>query len=465
MKLPFVVCVLLLAYTAHCVTFQWGTNPSNDAEHGACSLSEPCAASTASSSAGQNVIIDVDEQNSSPPAPRIFYELVRITPHPDSSFGHDEVRLAIDYGPTPLKASAACNERSSELPSSRLDPTSVTEIVLVDSATVASQGDISTNSSLNLGVPSCSAVDLTTEGADPQPLSSQDPKPASFLTWKRGAKPLDTRVLTKKSRASIKETRFEKRKQSQGSTSQCTINNATTLKSPATVATVAEPDLPPRPRRPGKELATEQDSTPSPGVDIKETETEETGIIEKTVAKEKRKSSVDDSFTERSLKLHKTEETRKFLPQWTTGRDWLVFDESTSTMKCSLCIENGFDNAFTRGCASIRVIRIMEHERPITGQGKMSDHAFAEQCSKRDQEQFRLAQNNAIVSQKTGTLNAMHQAYILAKQDIALANFPEMIAGVEGFYITDDLQAKLNIGSEEYRNHVMCQEFVISLLG
>ncbi|KAK3266037.1 hypothetical protein CYMTET_25316 [Cymbomonas tetramitiformis] len=93
----------------------------------------------------------------------------------------------------------------------------------------------------------------------------------------------------------------------------------------------------------------------------------------------------------------------------------------------------------------------------------MSDHAFAEQCSNREQEQFRLAQNNAIVSQKTGTLNAMHQAYILAKQDIALANFPEMIAGVEGFYITDDLQAKLNIGSEEYRNHVMCQEFVICL--
>ncbi|KAK3283398.1 hypothetical protein CYMTET_8903 [Cymbomonas tetramitiformis] len=205
--------------------------------------------------------------------------------------------------------------------------------------------------------------------------------------------------------------------------------------------------------RPGKEPMRDQATPTQP-------ETVPRPTAANPASKEKRKSDESDL---RDRKLHKTEDTRKFLQQWTEGRPWLVFDEDKRLMHCTLCQECGLNNTFTRGCASLRIARIVEHEKPSTSTGKQSDHDFAVCCAKRQREESEIARNNALVQEITGVLNAMHQAYVLAKQDISLCKFPEMLEGVEGFYIVDDLSKTFNLGLQEYRNGVMCRQFVMCL--
>ncbi|KAK3272642.1 hypothetical protein CYMTET_19074 [Cymbomonas tetramitiformis] len=158
----------------------------------------------------------------------------------------------------------------------------------------------------------------------------------------------------------------------------------------------------------------------------------------------------------RSSEIAKQETDRKFLPHWQHERTWLVYDTEQNSMFCTLCQDLKMDNSFTRGCQSIRLIRIREHEIE-------KNHVYAVSQAQRSCEQWEIAKRNALLQTKIGVLNCMNMAYCLAKEDVAMAKFPSFLSATECLYVTDDLSKTVNIGVESYRNELKAREFIMCL--
>ncbi|KAK3241099.1 hypothetical protein CYMTET_49112 [Cymbomonas tetramitiformis] len=115
-------------------------------------------------------------------------------------------------------------------------------------------------------------------------------------------------------------------------------------------------------------------------------------------------------------------------------------------IRCPLCLLRAY----------LHWLGVQEHENE-------KNHIFAAERAKIDQEQWNLAQRNAILREKTGILNCLNMAYMLAKEDLSTLKFESLLLGTEAFYITDDLTATVNIGVEEYRNKDAAREFILCL--
>ena len=126
-------------------------------------------------------------------------------------------------------------------------------------------------------------------------------------------------------------------------------------------------------------------------------------------------------------------------------------------MYCNLCKKLKVHNSFTKGCHSIRLFRIREHEVE-------KQHVFAVEQASRGSQQWEIAKKNVLIKEKTGVLNCIKMAYSLAKQDVPLAKFPAFLSCFENFYISDNLQETLNVGVDEYRTRLVAREFAVICL-
>ena len=79
----------------------------------------------------------------------------------------------------------------------------------------------------------------------------------------------------------------------------------------------------------------------------------------------KRKSSSSESQQDTHAKKTSYEEKRerKYMPHWTEGRLWLVFDCEKNQMFCTWCTENKVsDCKFVSGTNNFKLFAVKQHE-------------------------------------------------------------------------------------------------------
>ena len=118
----------------------------------------------------------------------------------------------------------------------------------------------------------------------------------------------------------------------------------------------------------------------------------------------KRPVSEDAEDVAKKKKYEKGRKERTFQESWKKNRDWLVYDSSTNTMKCTACCDAGpgrsstnlkNSNKFVTGSSNFKLSTVTDHET-----GEMHIQAMAVwEASKRSSDQLHETQAGKAMQQ------------------------------------------------------------------
>ncbi len=176
--------ISFFAASVFCAPFSWGGDPNTVENQGACDTADLCwdLVRDTTNDTGPSILIETNRSDEISFL-RIYVQRVRVLTHPDSSWGHDEVRMVVDV------SSGATTDLQTT--GQTVFQSNTGNFAL---ATETSQRDSD-------AVPQ--NVSVTAVPAE----ASRQNAAVSFLSWKPGAKPLDSRKVTERSKKALGETR------------------------------------------------------------------------------------------------------------------------------------------------------------------------------------------------------------------------------------------------------------------
>ncbi|KAK7505926.1 hypothetical protein BaRGS_00002648 [Batillaria attramentaria] len=121
---------------------------------------------------------------------------------------------------------------------------------------------------------------------------------------------------------------------------------------------------------------------------------------------------------------------RQLVSSWFKVFPWLVYNEETRTMFCSVCMNDGVaKNSFTRGCGNLRKSALSEH-------AETSDHKRALQTPVQVQNQMQ-AEKMQLTREEHAILQAARAVHWLVSEDLPLSKFPSFMSLLQEYKVED----------------------------